>query len=555
MKLNRITALLMLSSVSMMANAASYRVVELPTQNLSNNQFASSIDNTGLILNIVRQPFNLPVDLSLINLDQFNLSDPEAAAQGNFNTNDLSIIISYLYDQTSVANPLTQKLARNLSYSVLGNDVNYISGFDQIDENTGGYTFSQEMFHGDSVNGSHIVGTMAGPHQQSQYITANDIEVTVVVNEFSQRGYVQVGNMVTELAPELQEYGSITNARAINNNLQVAGLSSVSYSDDLLTQLSSCRDDDIRGDEPVEACLYGLRFAQQRGTNLFRASMETRAVVWQLDNNGAVIDKTVYGLLFEPAQDNTRTLNSQASDINNSGVAVGSSSVQVGEFFSEAAVVFNNGEVQRLIADDDLLPNIATNINDNNIVVGYRVVRINGVNRNKMFVVDRNSGNVDLIDGFFVSSATQPRAINNNNIIVGDAESEADNTTRRRSGFMYNIETQEFTDLNTLLACDSPYTIIAGNDINDNNEIVADALVQREAKDVKGESVRDSDGNTILVDTVVSVKLEPTGLAPQDCSAGEGGPQNPERQGATWGIFASLGLLLVALTRRKIFAK
>ena len=130
MKLNRITALLALSSLTAWVNAASYEVVELPTEAVSNDQFASSIDDTGLMLTTVSQPFNPPIDLTLIDLEAAGLTDLDAAQQGNFNTTDLTIITNAILTLTAANNNFSQKLSSQIGFQTDGTDFEYVFGFD-----------------------------------------------------------------------------------------------------------------------------------------------------------------------------------------------------------------------------------------------------------------------------------------------------------------------------------------------------------------------------------------------------------------------------------------
>ncbi len=540
----------MLSSISLGATAASYDVIELPTQTLASNQFANSIDNTGLMLLTLTRPYNPPIDLSLLDITLFPLTDPDAAAQGDFNLTDYTLLASFVYTEsartTTPINTVSQKLATNVAFQTDGTDTSFVSGFDSFSEELSSFSFASETQIGKSVNGTHIVGAMEGPFSTLEYINEDGEGVTYNINSFSSRGFVQVGDNVTELLPENTDAGGYSRAYSINEGLMVAGVSSIGFSDAINNVIANCVDDEVRGDEPVEVCLY--RFRKASGSNII-SSAQRRAVVWQVDANGEVLDKTVYGLAFEPEADATNLFASTATDINDAGVAVGSSSVPISTTFTDAAVAFENGEVIRLIEDDDSLPNIATGINNNNIVIGYRGERINGVTRTKMFVFNRNSGEVSYPDGFFVSSSNIPRAMNNNNLVVGEAEIDSDTGTRRRNGFLYDIDNDTFTNLNDLLPCDSPYSIIGANDINDNNEILAEALLPVPARSLDGEIFLNDSGEQTLIDSVVAVKLDPTGQEPSDCDLSEEEQTQQERQGAGVSLVSIFGLFVLSFLR------
>ena len=115
------------------------------------------------------------------------------------------------------------------------------------------------------------------------------------------------------------------------------------------------------------------------------------------------------------------------------------------------------------------------------------------------------------------------------------------------TSFMH-VNTQ--LSINTLIACDSDYEIMTANDINDNNEIVGEALVQKPFRNAKGEIVTDSNGEEVLVDTVIAVKLSPTGGSPVECELSDVEIADSTRQGASLSFFGLVGLLAFGIARR-----
>lgn len=547
MKLNRITTLLMLSTLPLLADAASYTIVELPTKDLSFNQFGSVIDDTGLMITTLNQPINPPINLELLDVSIYPLTDPDAAAVGDFNEFDYNLISLALYNSSANNSAFLQKLSTQLAYQTDGTDFSYVNGFDVMSDATNGFTFGQSISLGDAVNGTHIVGTMAGPFNEIPYTTDAGVELLYTVNDFSDRAFVQVGDNVVELAPDDTSAGGVSSAVAINDNLQIAGTMTVGVVDTLSSAVANCMDDDTRGDQPIEVCLYTVR------TNIpasFLAANIRRAVIWQVDTNGNPIDKTIYELAFEPDEDTFDGLSTQATAINDAGVAVGTSFVPISNTFTQAAVAFDNGETIRLLEDDDLLPNTASAINNNGYVIGFQVV-VTTRTSNRMFILNRNNNDLTFTDGFFINSSTTPRAINNNNVVVGEAESDATQNIRPTSGFVYEIDTDTFSNINDLVACDSDYNIYALNDINDSGEIIGDAVLRRTARDFAGQELVDSDGNAVLVDVSVAVKLVPTGEAPTECEPTDEEIALNERQGASVGNLTIFSLLMICLFRRR----
>ena len=108
------------------------------------------------------------------------------------------------------------------------------------------------------------------------------------------------------------------------------------------------------------------------------------------------------------------------------------------------------------------------------------------------------------------------------------------------------------TNINSLLSCDSAYNIIKANDINEQGQISATAIVKSTAYDALGNPVTDDSGNPVMVDVVRAVMLEPIPAnenpVVEDCGLTD---EKVERQGASLGWFGLLSLLtLIGLRRR-----
>ncbi|MFC4699462.1 DUF3466 family protein [Glaciecola siphonariae] len=547
MKLNLLMVAVALGAAPAIVNAAAYSVQELPVTSLSANQFGSSIDNSGLILTTLTNPFNPPIDMSLFDVANFpSLSDPDAAAQGNFNTSDYTLVVNAFRNNAVSFSTFGQKLASRVIYQTDGTDAQYVFGFDQEQDNTNGFTFALNSNVAGSANGAYIAGNSTSLFRPVDFVTDAGDEFTAVIADFFQRGFVQFDGNTTPLLPIDTTLEGRSQANAINENLQVAGASSVGVRDAITTGIETCNSEE--NTFPLDICLYELKTRVQE-------QFIRRATVWQLDAQGEVISSEFYPLSFTPEADDTRNFVNDALDINNAGVAVGSGTVLRNNVGVSAAMVYENGTTTRLIEDDDMLPNFAIGINDAGIVAGYQIQAINNQGRAKLFTYDLNSGELVFPDDFFVSSSTIPRDINNNGIVVGDGEIEASQSQRRRAAFMYDMQSGEFVNLNDLIACDSPYDIVSANSINDSNEIVADATVFRSQKNVRGEALLDADGNEIFETAVVALKLTPTGQEAPDCSVPDAENPDLERQGASTNTLIIIALLGLAVFRRKRFSK
>jgi hypothetical protein len=558
MKFTRLASAVVLATTSLPILAASYTVTELPASEISENQYGSSVDNTGLVLATFQNNYNPPIDLRLIDLDSdffaAALTDIDAVRNGDPNLSDYNFLTNYVRTGSNNFSVLTQQLGQFLGFKYVNDSFEYVNAFDEESDELGGFSFSMETTLRDSTNGTHIIGNTEGPNRILEYTNENGDVLTYNVFDFDRRGFVQVGDNTVGLVPADTTLGGSSQVNSINQNYVVAGVGSVAPSDALVLANANCLDEETRGDQPVEVCQTRLRTSTSgNGTVSRRSGLWTeRATLWSLDVEGNIVDTTVYGTLVTDEEEIANAGTSQALDVNVNGVAVGVASLKVGEnqLLSTAAAIFQNGEVSRIIEDDDFLPNSALHINDNSYVTGVRSERINNVFRSRMYVYDLSNDDIDFVDGFFVSSSTLPRAMNNENIIVGTADVDVVTGTSQRptAGFMYDIESQTFTNLNNLLPCGTDYNIIEALDINDSNVIVASASTKRPARNVRGEILTDDDGNEVLIDAVVAVMLNPTGAEPSDCSADE---DTLERQGASTGILMFAMLFVASIFRRR----
>lgn len=563
MKFTRLASAVILYSASLPILAASYTITELPTESLGQNQYGLSIDDTGTILTAVENRYNSPIDLSTINFENGDiiagLTDIESAKNGVFNLEDYTFLVNRAITGSRNFSLFTQQLGSLQAFSTDGspNNINFINAFDTVSEALGGYSQAMETTPKDSVGGTHIVGNSEGPFRTIDYVNENDATIKYIVSDFDRRAFAQVGENVSPLLPLDVTLGGTSLVNAINDNFVAVGSGSILPSTALTTGIENCADEEIRGDQPIEAC-YRKIIIVSSGTSVTRRSglWLQRAHLWTLDTDGTVIDTTTYGTLVTDEEDTpTSQGSSQILDINNSNVGVGVASVKINEGTSlnTAAAIFQNGTVTQIIPDEDMLPNSAISLNDNGYIVGLRSLAINRVSRNKMFIYNMNDDNLKFVDDFFESSSTIPRAVNNNNLVVGSADVEAtasSGTSRKTAAFLYDIETDNFQNLNTLIACDSPFNLIEATDINDNNEIVVSATTKKPARDARGDIIIDESGNEVLVDTVVTLKLNPTGQAPATCSDEDLGVE--DRNGASTGLYMFGLLLLTCFFRKRI---
>jgi uncharacterized membrane protein len=548
--------------VAPVSQAARYRVVELPVTDEGQSSFPSAIGEDGNITVNVRGAFNVPIDLDLLDFDSdaliIALTDIESARTGNFNSADYEILLALI--KSADGTQSSQQIANTVSYLASENETSYIPGFDQLSDQNNEFTFNSTTVVRDINDSGFSVGTGEGYYSKLDYTFESGQNVNFVLHEFGTRAFVSLGNTVIGLpAPETMA-GGVSEAYAINESNQVIGYgSTLIISDTLETTLTDCEDDELRGDIPFESCINST-------ISTFTASAasfaQLRGLIWQLDEQGNLLETKQLGILFEPEADDIKNYSSQALAINDNGIAVGVSNGQYTEndvtVARNFAVIFDQDEIINITPEPD--SNVArssntissaTDINNDNLVVGYQVKSVNGTNRRKFFVYDMLLEEITFPNDFFLGSSSNALDINNNGMVVGYGEVDASLTGRRNEGFLYDIAAEQFYGIRELISCDSPYTIVQANSINDQNEIAATARYQGSARDSRGEVLLDSAGLEIQVDLVTAVKLELIPGGEIDNCDPIVDKINRERQGASVVWMLGFGLILLGWRRFK----
>jgi hypothetical protein len=553
------------------SQAAKYRVVELPVVGEGKGSFPSAINEDGSVTVNVTTPYNVPIDLELLDFESESLinalTDVQSASNGDFNSVDYELILALIQSADGLQS--AQQIAGTISFLATDTDSTYIPGFDQLTDQGNEYSISTNSLIRDVNNSGFIIGSGEGFYNKVDYTFESGDDVTFVVHEFGTRAFVSLGNTVVGLPAPDTTAGGFSDAYGINESNQVVGYGTTLFlSDALETAIANCESEEIvddndpdtvdfplRGDIPVESCLSTI-------TASVATSAQLRGLIWQLDDQGNVLDIKELGLLFEPDADDTGNYSSQAVAINDNGIAVGVSNGQYTEGDNTVArnfaVIFDGDEVINLTPDPDStvartsnIISTAADINNDNLVVGYQVKSVNGSNRTKFFVYDMNLSELTLPEDFFLGSSSIALDVNNNGLVVGYGEVDASLTGRRTEGFLYDHEAKQFHGLKDLISCDSPYTIVQANAINDNDEIAATALYKGPARNSAGEIILDSAGDEVTFDLVSAVKLVPiVGGDVEDCGSEED-EVNRERQGASVTWILAFGLVLLGWRRLK----
>lgn len=468
--------------------------------------------------------------------------------------------------------PAYQKLAIQISHLYDGAE-QALEGFDILDPETNRFTDSVNYVAND-INGHRVVVGNAGEPYLRQ--TTTDLEgqqTEYFMRDSFPRAFVWFNDEVTFLPSTADVYlGGTGDARAINESNVIVGRAAIKNTTGLDNAFNSClaepEEDGQSGvfNEELNVCIWRYWYSNEvgpvaQGSGRSPIFIE-QAHKWTLNEDGSINAALLGGFsreivpteeqIAEGVEPEIRQLPSRALDINEQGVAVGSAQRFVtainarGDEVENASVLssvaFKNGEIIPLQQEFLTSTSEATAINDRNIIVGYSTLNVGNANRPRAFWVDLeqvDSGR-NYPTGFFTTSGWRPRAVNNHNVMVGQGEVTAQvGSARPTVGFMYDIETDTITDLNSLLPCGSDYRIVDAYDINDSGEILALAVT---------EVAIPVNGNLETTGRLRAVRLQ-AGSA-QPCNEL---PESAERQGAQVspiiaGLMALFGLLI---TRRR----
>jgi len=574
--LKSILALGITSAIGLSAvQAATYKVIDKGDVDSLKYTYSQQENNISEMAISGTNVYNFPVQYQYLTENDFNaiqalafsqfgsvhelvdLEDFDALKAGNPTANDLSWAVRYLKNQT--ASTFYQKVGDIVAMTNLNGTTEEFVVYDVNLPGTSELSRSTVDFISGITNNSWVYGNGSSPYLPVDFTESDGDVVTHWLREFATRGFFSPDNGATivQVMPPESRYGGESAILDMSDSLFAVGYASVGIDEDKLTFLESsdggCEDPDVLDDLPLRACI------ERAATDLYHL----RAYKWTLNEEGVVVGENL-GLAVTPHADDVRIFSSYAQAVNSSGVTVGFShgwidetetTPSTNEPFSLYAVVFKDGKIFDFTEDHGKYFNSkAYDINDAGFAVGHAHTVVNGSSRSKFYYVNTNDDeNMSMVlpKDFFTGSASTARAINEKGLIVGEGEVETHNddgnTPRRRHGFLYDINSETFSDINSFLSCDTNYTIIEARDINDNDEISATAILKVPRRDAKGQLMLNSDGEQLVEDVVRAVKLAPISGEIEDCSEVV---DKIERQGAGIGIFSLFSLILMGFSRK-----
>jgi len=582
------------------ANAAVYQIVELDTTNKVSSTSGVAATTQGDVISNGSTFLDFQLDLEEIDFDSAAIAallteeQLAAAKNGNIDVTVTGILVNYLLNNPGLRNQPVGSLR------VLRESQNGVT--EQVVFRDTAQTKGNNEFAYGVNNLGQIAGIATAPRVKETFTETivpgeddEEPEVPVIPQPSTvwvpepgyMLGYVADGITSIVLPPAFTELGGgMSAAQAINNNGQAAGFTSTGVSESLTETIETICNGNS---QPVQFCLNAqmssrdlsltdmLNQVRSFGTiNNVTQGYQERAALWQLTDNGTALLSRTWGFLGEKGTGNVAAESedynapfyySRANAINDDGIAVGHSLYSdVGRtirvfnnvgiesqliYSAPHATIFNGEEVTGFINSDDWLASVATDINNQNLITGYALQNINSVIRNRMFTYDMNTSTLKFPNGFFSSSSTEPRDVNDSGQVVGRAEVIVGGTTTRRfHAFVYDNAADTFLDLNDLVGCDAP-SLVEATAINDNGEILATALINRPRLGPTGEQQLAADGTVIMQEQATAVKLRPIANGqPENCNPEEA---RYERKSGTLSAFWLMLLgVLPFLRRRKI---
>ncbi|MCA1931599.1 DUF3466 family protein [Rheinheimera sp.] len=546
MRLSPIVLALLPGLAASSAYAAVYQVQELPELSTVRSQFGAAMNDNGDAVGSASFIYNFPVDISAVDFENSSITGALTAEEiaqaklGNINGKIQGVLLNYLANNASsyAVQRYSDVQAFNLS----------TASQIKVREQAAVPTNREYVYDINNSGNAIAVATTTFTQQSFTPAATETTPSPATVNLWTPapahiKSFVVNGNSSVALPiPYEERGGGFALAQKISETNYIAGSGSVLMLDTVAEAMDKTCDGKAL---PVAICQYNYALG---------GSYVERALVWKMNEAGQISAPVQYGFLG-PAIEGSAESNyvSRAVSVNDIGIAVGSSSYtdENRNISSVHATVYAESEVSAIVDPLEWNYSSANDINNNNLIVGSANKVINGVQRNKFFVFDYNTKTVTFPKDFFESSNSVPAAINDNNMVVGVAEIlPADSTTRRQVAFLYDAENSSFTDLNTLLPCDASVTLVEAKDINNNNEILANAVVSVEQRDSMGEVVKDSAGNPLMENVTRPVKLVPVPNGTIDsCNIPQ--EQTYERKGGSTGLLTLLLLPLLLLRRRK----
>ncbi|OUS32812.1 hypothetical protein A9Q98_00575 [Thalassotalea sp. 42_200_T64] len=573
--------------INQSAHAVSYTIQDLGLVDTVKNTYGVE-NNIGQAVLSGNTTYNFPVQYDYLDEDDFddivrmsiNFHDryydlfeiddeaEELLRAGNPDANALSWTTLWLTSGTKNKSASEyQKFGDALVFVFDGNTAisSELQVFDTVFPDTDALTRSTIDVPKGITDDGWIFGSSSAPYLPLPPFLDGDEEEIHFYSEFSARGWVSFdGSTIVELTPLEAKYGGLSSINDININRTAVGTSSIALNETTIENIEAENDycDDRADDIPFEICVQ-IQRAQLYYSNAFK---------WEVDESGTIVNAVDLGIgVVNVHEDDKRPFTGAATSINDEGIIVGYShfwwdedetTPKKTERAASMAAVFKDDQIIEFMDRDDYFESRALDINNNGLLTGYMWTYVNGKARTKFFYADANATEMEAFfpTDFFLGSSSYPYAINENNMIVGEGEIEdfidSPEVRRRRHGFMYDVNNDNFYNINNFLTCEdqAKYVIVEGHSINASNEILGTAWVKSDKLNSQGGTIVNPEtGEVVQEDVLRAVFLTPTGeeLTQLDCSKELG--EKIERSGASFGFMTILTAMALMFRRRRKF--
>ncbi|MGO2477304.1 MAG: DUF3466 family protein [Pseudoalteromonas sp.] len=575
-----------LTTLSTPALSAAYTLEELGTLEGAKLSYVSDVSESGYVIGSANGLYNLPIDVSYIDFEDSLIESAYQAEENAFERIDKEItftlddiennnavatnpdahafMVSFLSSQAS--NPNYQNLASLVGTQYDRGEVTEQVIFDVESEDYDGLTRSVSNLYNAISEDGVVAAWGSAPYVKTQFTPEDETEEeTYFVRDFISRAMVISNTGVkVPLAPDFADFGGISTATDIkltpNGDYIVVGSVSTGIPEDRQENIDeNC---DVL-ERPISTCVETID--RNPGSNptfndrIQNGIFDKQAVKWTLDASLNVKSTELLGLGLTPEEDDGFAFSSNAMAVNSKGTVVGQANVRYFEnndTILDMPVYYKDGEVVEYIdQEDDWFSGKSLAINENNVIVGYAQRQIENSTRSKFFYHDIASNSTVFPTDFFSSSSSYAHDVNDNGFIVGEGETDITSSQRRREGFLYQIGDDSIVNINDLLPCYESdgetrfkYVVAEARQINNDNEIFGVATKTVEKRDTLGGIVTDIEGNTEYESVAVAVKLTPTGEEADSCTDPE--TEAYERQSGSFSWLSLLLIPLVGLRRR-----
>lgn len=453
------------------------------------------------------------------------------------------------------------------------------------------------------------VGAVTAVEQTMIYDGSNEDQEFWYYREFEQRAIVKdSAGTETLIAPPYTEYvdgdnsvtvGGLSVAAAVNQQGVIAGAASIELTKSATDKIKGCFN--AEQELPLDICVQNLQYPNSSGVR--HIQYQIRGYVWRIEAGQVKAKELPLGL---DVADSSYNFFAQGLGINEQAQVVGVSHVyrhgnrdklyQDAAFWNESEGEY---EYHWVPMEDDVRSSTAYDINDNGILVGSQYLYIKGYLRDKFFYFDTNNpdGEIVVPNDFYTERSdlsSKPRSINNYGLVVGNIETAHDKERPRpKEAFLYDLNSDEFKNLNTIMTCeskgyvrngddwernivkvsdgtgkelsyDSEIKVVEANSINDDGTIVGTAFIRKPSYQLdaagepvyeNGELVFELNGNgqpvTSFVPRMVVLKPAADGVACDAVEQDDTGNEKFVRQGAA----SLLWLLLIPLFVRRWYLR